>query len=66
MDPRHRKMLMKKYDKDGDGKLNKEERNALMNGRKKALEKFDGDGDGKLSEDERKKLYEHLKEQKAE
>ena len=66
MNPEHRKMMMKKYDKDGDGKLNEEERKALMQERKNALAKFDADGDGKLTKDERKKLHEHLKAQKAE
>ena len=52
--------MMQKFDKDGDGKLNEEERAAAkeaMKGREEAyrkemLEKFDKDGDGKLSEEE--------------
>lgn len=54
--------IVKKYDKDGDGKLNEEEtktaREALQAereaARKKMIEKFDKDGDGKLNDEERK------------
>ncbi len=66
MNPEAREMMMKKFDKDGDGKLNDEERKALMDDRKKMMEKFDADGDGKLSDEERAKLHESLKVQKAE
>ena len=53
--------LLKKYDKDGDGKLNDQERAAMMEERHdrmakmiKAREKeFDKDGDGKLNEQEK-------------
>jgi hypothetical protein len=45
----------KKFDKDGDGRLSKEERKAMHEAhRKELLEKFDKDGDGKLSDDELK------------
>lgn len=58
--------VIEKFDKDGDGKLNKEEREAaraehkarMEERRKKALEKFDADKDGKLSEEERKVMKE--------
>jgi Ca2+-binding EF-hand superfamily protein len=53
--------LLKKFDKDGDGKLSEEERAAMRaagpvrNGEleKKMLEKFDTDKDGKLSDEEK-------------
>ena len=47
--------MMKKYDKDGDGKLSQEERKAAMAGRRaEMMKKYDKDGDGKLSQEERK------------
>lgn len=58
--------IVAKFDLDGDGKLNKEERKAAHEAmkehrrakkqehRQKMLEQFDTDGDGKLSEEERK------------
>lgn len=63
--------VIKQFDKDGDGKLNEEERAAMQEARKakmaemhKAmLEKYDADGDGKLSEDERSKAREDRKAQ---
>ncbi len=49
--------MLKKFDKDGDGKLSTEERKALMKSRKaEMLKKFDKDGDGKLSAEERKAM----------
>jgi len=49
--------FMKKYDKDGDGKLSDEERKAIGEGyRKRAIEKYDKNGDGKLSDEERKAM----------
>lgn len=57
--------MLKKYDKDGDGKLSEEERAAMRADRAKEreemtkkreaenLKKYDKDGDGKLSEEER-------------
>ncbi len=52
--------VIAKFDKDGDGKLNDEEREAAKAGReemmearkKEMLEKFDKDGDGELNEEE--------------
>ena len=49
--------LLKKYDKDGDGKLSAEERRAIWEGarerhRQAMLKKYDADGDGKLSDEE--------------
>lgn len=60
---KEREAEMKKFDKDGDGKLNDEERAAAFAARlesdpemkKKVLEKFDEDKDGKLSDEELKK-----------
>lgn len=58
--------IVAKFDLDGDGKLNDEERKAAHEAmkehrrakkqehRQKMLEQFDTDGDGKLSEEERK------------
>ncbi|QTN31297.1 EF-hand domain-containing protein [Akkermansiaceae bacterium] len=62
--------MLKKFDKDGDGKLSEEERAAaraaLANrpDRKlppEMLAKFDKDGDGKLNEEERKAAREAMK-----
>lgn len=51
--------IIAKFDADGDGKLNEEERKAAREAmkehhRQKMLEKFDTNGDGQLSHDERK------------
>jgi len=47
--------IVKEYDKDGDGKLSKEERKEARAAMKaKALAEFDKDGDGKLNAEERK------------
>ena len=56
-----REQMLKKFDKDGDGKLSEDEKGELRKvmasrGRKlppHLMEKFDKDGDGKLNEDER-------------
>ena len=67
-----REAMLKKFDANGDGKLDAEEREKMRaemgakGGRgpermKKLLEKFDKDGDGKLSEDERAALREAMK-----
>lgn len=57
----NRAEMLKKYDKDGDGKLSDEERRAMFADRKAAIEKqhrelekkFDKNGDGKLDDQER-------------
>ena len=53
-----REEIIKKFDKDGDGKLSDEEkaeaRKAMEARRKEMIGKFDKDGDGKLNEEERK------------
>ena len=51
------KQLIEKFDKDGDGKLNTEERKAAGAARKaEFLKKFDKDGDGKISTEEKKAI----------
>ena len=53
-----REEMIKKFDKDGDGKLSEDERAELRKAmearRKEFMAKFDKDGDGKLNEEERK------------
>jgi hypothetical protein len=50
--------MLKKFDKDGDGKLSQEEAKAMREAqqakRKALIEKYDADKDGKLDETERK------------
>ena len=56
------KQLIEKFDKDGDGKLNAEERKAAGAARKaEFLKKFDKDGDGKISPEEKKAIAEEMK-----
>ena len=63
---------IKEFDKDGDGKLNEEERKAMMEarmamGEKLRMErekKFDKDGDGKLSDEERKAMMEAMQKRR--
>lgn len=77
MDPATRIQLMKQFDKDGDGRLNEEERAAAKealkdksadlaelkkNHAKDVIKKFDKDGDGMLNESE---LTVFLDEQRA-
>ncbi|GAA5484801.1 EF-hand domain-containing protein [Haloferula sargassicola] len=56
--------VLEKFDKDGDGKLNEEERKAMRDEReamrKKIMATYDTDGDGKLSADERKAMREAM------
>jgi Ca2+-binding EF-hand superfamily protein len=61
--------MLKKFDKDGDGKLNEEERAAAKAAREEMmkahkaemLKKFDKDGDGKLSAEEEAAMKEERK-----
>ena len=54
--------LIQKFDKDGDGKLNEEERAAMREEMRKNREKaFDKNGDGKLDDTERAAMQEARK-----
>jgi Ca2+-binding EF-hand superfamily protein len=60
MEGKHKEMIAK-FDKDGDGKLNEEERKAAHAAmEKEMLAKFDKDGDGKLSDEEKKAAREAM------
>ena len=49
------KEILEKFDKNGDGKLDEDERKEAQRARRaEFLEKYDKDGDGELSEEERK------------
>jgi hypothetical protein len=70
-----REEMIKKFDKDGDGKLSDDEkaelRKAMANkgGRRpppQLIKKFDKDGDGKLSEDERAELRKDMEARRKE
>jgi Ca2+-binding EF-hand superfamily protein len=74
-----REEVMKKFDKDGDGKLSEDEkaelRKAMANrgdrpgGRRpppELMKKFDKDGDGKLSEDEKAELRKAMEARRKE
>jgi Ca2+-binding EF-hand superfamily protein len=60
--------VLKKYDKDGDGKLSEAEHKVMAEERKamgekrrlEALKKYDKDADGKLSEAERQTMREEM------
>ncbi len=60
--------LIKKFDKDGDGELNREERKAIEEAEAKErleyLKKFDRDGDGKISREEKEAARDSMKERK--
>lgn len=55
-----RRRFLAKFDKDGDGKLSREERRAMFDDARKKREalikKYDADGDGKLNDAEKTKL----------
>lgn len=54
--------MLKKFDKDGDGKLSADEAKAAREARQaEMMKKFDKNGDGELSEDERKAMYAEMK-----
>ncbi|MEM1058673.1 MAG: hypothetical protein AAGK14_05450 [Verrucomicrobiota bacterium] len=49
--------VIEKFDADGDGQLNEEERQAAREARRaNMLEKYDADGDGQLSDEEKAQL----------
>ena len=57
----------RKYDKNGDGKLDEEERKALQKDRQDALmKKYDKNGDGTLDEAEKKVMVEDRKKERDE
>jgi hypothetical protein len=73
--PPNREAILKKFDKDGDGKLNEEERaearKSFGAGRPPRppavlIKKFDKDGDGKLNEEERAALREEGQKRRKE
>jgi hypothetical protein len=58
---------LKKYDKNGDGKLDQEERAALQKERQAELmKKYDKNSDGKIDEEERKAMLEDRRKQRDE
>jgi len=65
--------IIKKFDKDGDGKLNDEEKAAMKAAHdakkaefeKKMLEKFDADKDGKLNDAEKAEMKKFMDEHKG-
>lgn len=70
-----REEMIKKFDKDGDGELNEEERAEARkymqkHGRKgrgkQMMEKYDTDGDGQLSEEERAAARADMEKRRAE
>ncbi|MDB4328239.1 hypothetical protein N9978_02860, partial [Akkermansiaceae bacterium] len=49
--------MLKKFDKDGDGELNDDEKKAMREAGKAAIiKKYDTDGDGVLSDEEKKAM----------
>ena len=75
-----KELVLKKFDKDGDGQLNEAEKKEAKKAQKKfakgkkekkkqrkmnMLKKFDADGDGKLSEEEKAQARKHREEMKA-
>ncbi|MEJ6559901.1 MAG: hypothetical protein QNL71_02450, partial [Akkermansiaceae bacterium] len=49
--------MLKKFDKDGDGELNDDEKKAMREAGKAAMiKKYDTDGDGVLSDEEKKAM----------
>lgn len=65
--PRELPEAYKKYDKNGDGRLDEAERKALQDDRRADLmKKYDKDGDGKIDENERKAMMEDRKKERDE
>ena len=65
--PGNRSEIFKKYDKNGDGKLDDEERAALRKDREaEMLKKYDKNGDGKLDDGERQAMRAQMKKQSEE
>ena len=62
-----REEIIKKYDKNGDGKLDQEERAAFMKDRQaESLKKYDKNGDGKLDEAELQARRDDMRKQREE
>ena len=62
-----REEMMKKYDKNGDGKLDQEELAAMRKDRESdLLKKYDKNGNGKLDDDEREVYRADMKKQREE
>ena len=58
---------VKKYDKNGDGKIDKEEQAAMQKARQaEYLKKYDKNGDGKIDEAERQAIIEERKKEREE
>ncbi len=58
---------VKKYDKNGDGKLDQEERAALQKDRQdEMLKKYDKNGDGKLDDSERQAMMAERRKERDE
>ena len=58
-----RERMLKEHDKDGDGKLSDEERQAAREQmRERMTKEFDKDGDGELSDEEREAMRESMRE----
>ncbi len=65
--PRAIPEAFKKYDKNGDGRLDEAERKALNEDRRAELmKKYDKNGDGKLDETERQAMMEERKKERDE
>lgn len=63
--PPSREEIIKKYDKNGDGKLDQDERAAYMKDRQaEAIKKYDKNGDGKLDEAELQARREDARKQR--
>ena len=52
------KMMMRRFDKNGDGQLDEAEKAEMEKRKKEVLEKYDKDGDGQLGPEERKAFME--------
>jgi len=63
--PLRQRMMMNRFDKNRDGKLDEAEKAAMEKNKKEFMEKFDKDGDGKLNEVERKAFMEQRRKDMA-
>lgn len=58
-------MMLKKYDKNGNGKLDDDEKEQMKKDRAEQMKKYDKDGDGKLSKEEREAMMADMKKGKG-